>query len=73
MQLHIRGLDTYVLEADSFETIEDIKVKLVVLIYYLRVIVLKLVLHSMEDLRVISSCIAISCEIKLIPSVLSEF
>lgn len=43
MQLHIRGLDTYVLEADSFETINDIKVKFIVLIYYLRVIVLKLI------------------------------
>jgi len=28
MQLHIRGLDTYVLEADSFETIDDIKQKI---------------------------------------------
>lgn len=28
MQLHIRGLDTFVLEADSFETINDIKQKI---------------------------------------------
>lgn len=41
MQLHIRGLDTYVLAADSLETINDVKVRIFVLIYYLRVIVLK--------------------------------
>lgn len=33
MQLHIRGLDTFVLEADSFETINDIKVKFTYLLF----------------------------------------
>lgn len=63
MQLHIRGLDTYVLEADSFETINDIKVKFHVLIYYLRVIVLEFVLHLMAGLRVILSDI-LHCLVK---------
>lgn len=69
MQLHIRGLDTYVLEADSFETINDIKVKFHVLIYYLRVIVLEFVLHLMAGFEGYPD-ITLSYEINLI-SILS--
>lgn len=67
MQLHIRGLDTYVLEADSFETINDIKVKFIFRIYYLRVIVLKLIKCYTLDgwFRGYTLRIAISCEMKV--------